>query len=119
MRTVWKFSLVVAALAVMGLGCASQETGSSQAREKLEKSFEPQIGKATKSDLIEQFGPPQWCRQQESGNETCRFARKVGTKILGDKKDKTDRKRVEQYDNVLTDFDGNGRLRSFEVDTQR
>ncbi len=117
MRPLWKFSFVLTAVALAG--CASEQTGSSQAREKLEKSFEPQIGQATKADFIEQFGPPQWCRPKESGDETCRFARKVGTKILGDKRDKTDRKRVEQYDNVLTEFDGYGRLRSFEVDTQR
>lgn len=101
------------------VGCASNETKSSEAREKLEKSFEPQIGKATKSDFIEQFGPPQWCRPQETGVETCRFARKVGQKWVGDKNDKTDRHRVEQYDNVITEFDGYGKLRSFEVDTQR
>jgi hypothetical protein len=110
--------LVTVALAAL-VGCASNETKSSEAREKLEQAFEPQIGKATKSDFIEQFGPPQWCRPKETGDETCRFARKVGTKWVGDKKDKTDRKRVEQYDNVVTEFDGNGRLRSFEVDTQR
>lgn len=109
-------ALVVVTLFV---GCAANETKSSEAREKLEKAFEPQIGKATKSDFIEQFGPAQWCRQQETGTETCRFARKVGTKWVGDKADKTDRKRVEQFDNVLTEFDGNGRLRNFEVDTQR
>lgn len=118
MRTFWNFAVALVVVTAF-VGCASNETKSSEARQKLENAFEPQVGKATKADFIEQFGPPQWCRQQESGNETCRFARKVGTKWVGDKKDKTDRRRVEQYDNVVTEFDGYGKLRSFEVDTQR
>lgn len=118
MRSLWKSSLAMMALAVLA-GCASNETKSSESRQKLEKAFEPQIGKATKADFIEQFGPPQWCRPKETGDETCRFARKVGQKWVGDKNDKTDRRRVEQFDNVITEFDGYGKLRSFEVDTQR
>ena len=100
-------------------GCAAKETSSSERRQQLEESFEKQIGKATKQDFIEKFGPPQWCRPKEGGTETCRFARKTGTKWVGDPNDKTDRRRVEQYDNVVTDFDGYGTLRRYEVEVQR
>jgi allantoicase len=118
MQHSWASGFVALGMAAL-VGCASNETKSSQARERLENRFAAKIGRATKADFIEEFGPPQWCRPKETGDETCRFARKVGTKWVGDKNDKTDRRRVEQYDNVVVEFDGYGKLRAFEVDTQR
>ena len=118
MQHVWTRGIAILGMALLS-SCASNETKSSEAREKLEKRFAPQIGRATKADFVEEFGPAQWCRPKETGDETCRFARKVGTKWVGDKNDKTDRRRVEQYDNVVAEFDGYGKLRSFEMDTQR
>lgn len=98
------------------VGCAGKETSTEEAREELLDKWTPKVGSATKSQFVEQFGNPEWCRKRDSGAETCRFYNKRGVKWMGDAKD---RKSYVQYDQVVADFDGNGVLRSFEGDSQR
>lgn len=102
-------------LLVAVIGCSSKES-SSNAREKIDNKWGDRIGKATKSDLVEDFGNAEWCRPSDSGTETCRFYRKKGTKWMGEVKD---RKSFEQFDEVMAEFDQNGVLRSYKSNAQR
>jgi len=112
MNTRILFALLVLAMA----GCGSSPTRSTDVREDLDGEWKDRVGKATKSDLIEKFGNAEWCRPQESGSETCRFYRKVGTKWTGEK---LDRKHYEQFDEVVADFGSDGKLRAYKANAQR
>lgn len=103
-------------VALLVLGCASQDNRSEEATESLLDTWSPRIGTAKKSEFVEKFGNPEWCRLRDSGAETCRFYNKRGVKWLGPEKD---RKSYIQYDQVIADFDGQDVLRSFEGDSQR
>ena len=115
MKTVIYSAAVLALAAGLG-GCAGKET-TTDAREKLESTWAPQIGKATKAEFVEKYGDAEWCKpHEESGEETCRFYLKKGTKWLGDKKD---RKHFESGDDVVADFDNTGVLKAFKAKAQR
>ena len=116
MKKALAFLALAAAFAPMTTGCASKET-TADAKKKLDVAYEQRVGSATKEDMIEDFGNPEWCRPDENtGDETCRFYRKKGTKWMGDKKD---RKHIDQYDDVVAQFDTKGVLRSFKAKAQR
>lgn len=97
-------------------GCAHRES-SKEARAKLDAQWESQIGAATKSELIEGFGTPEWCRKDDSGEESCRFYRRKGTQWVGAKK--LDKTYYSAYDEILVDFDGQGKLKNFKANAQR
>ncbi len=97
-------------------GCAHKES-SADARKRLDSKWEEQLGQATKSELIEDFGSPEWCRKDDAGEESCRFYRRKNTQWVGEKK--TDRKAYSAYDEVLADFDSTGRLKTFKANAQR
>jgi hypothetical protein len=104
-------------LAIALSSCAHKETTSADAKKALVGRYEERIGKATKEDLIEDFGNPEWCRpQEETGNETCRFYRKKDTKWMGGKKDRV---HYEAYDQIFADFDSSGVLKTFKASAQR
>lgn len=106
-------------LALALSGCASKKAAdmsSGDARQALDRKFADRVGKATKNDLVEELGSPNWCRPQPSGDESCRFYKKIGTKWTGEIKDKSHH---EQYDEVFADFDSNGVLKSFKANSQR
>ncbi len=111
--------LFIAALCLFFASCASKKdtTTSSEAKKQIEEAYTPKIGVATKQDLISDFGNPEWCKQEESGGETCRFYRKKGTKWIGE--DGRDKKNITKYDQVIADFDTNGVLRSFKASALR
>ena len=92
-----------------GIDCASG---------KIDWCVRPVSATYTKTDLIETFGSPEWCKMEESGSETCRFYRKKGTRWIGDKKQK-DKKPIETGDQVIAEFDKEGILRSFKASAQR
>ncbi|MBM4304692.1 MAG: hypothetical protein FJ112_10260 [Deltaproteobacteria bacterium] len=100
------------------LSCSSSPQTSKEAKEHIEKNFNEKIGSATKTDLIESYGNPEWCQVEDSGNETCRFYKKIGTKWIGEKKQK-DKRPVETGDQVIVSFDKDGILRSFKASAQR
>ena len=112
-----KLSVVVFSLAVIAvMGCASKGTvESSTARQQLEDRLNARIGKANKQDLVQEFGPANWCRE-EDGLEKCRFYKKLDTKWQGEKKDRVHR---ETYDEVIADFDSKGVLKAFQASAQR
>ena len=98
-------------------GCAGKKASSEEARKELESKWNPQVGKATKTEFVEQFGDAEWCKPDEnSGEEVCRFYLKKGTKWIGDKKD---RKHFEQGDDIVANFDGSGILKSLKAKAQR
>lgn len=111
-------SLTVVMAAVFLASCASKPITSREAREKLEQDFSSKVGSATKTDLIESFGNPEWCKVETTGTESCRFYRKKGTKWIGEKQQK-DKKPVEMGDQIIADFDKDGILRSFKASAQR
>ncbi len=112
-----KLSLIILAPLLMS-SCSSTPETSQQAKEKLEQNYSKKIGSSTKTDLIETFGNPEWCKMEESGSETCRFYRKKGTRWIGDKK-QIDKKPIETGDQVIAEFDKEGILRSFKASAQR
>lgn len=109
-----KFFFLAAALAFVA--CSHQETTTGEARAKLDETYENRIGKATKADLVQDFGTPEWCRPQDTGEEICRFYRKEGTKWMGPT---TDRTHYDVYDQIVATFDPGGVLRTFKATSQR
>ena len=97
-------------------GCASKQTSSADARQDLENKWSKRVGSATKSDFIEQFGTAEWCRPQPTGDETCRFYKKLATKWMGESK--RDKKSYEAFEEVVADFDSNGTLKTFKANAQ-
>ena len=108
--------IFVTGLLFLLMGCASGTVTSKDSRESIKDDYKDKVGVATKTDLIEDFGPAQWCRPQDGGGETCLFRRDIGTKWVGPK---LNRKSVPTYDELSADFDFQGKLRSYEVTTQR
>ena len=108
--------LLVSAAVFLLAGCVHKET-SADARKALDSKWEEQLGQATKSELIEAFGSPEWCRKDDSGEESCRFFRRKGTVWIGEKK--TEKKYYSTFDEILADFDGTGKLKSFKASSQR
>lgn len=102
------------------VSCASKPTTqTAEARKDLEKTWKARIGAMSKADVVEEFGNPEWCVQDDNGaTETCRFARKKGVKWVGEKDD-MDKKRVDQFDQIIGTFDRTGILRDIEVKSQR
>jgi hypothetical protein len=96
--------------------CASKPSSSGEATSKLEDKWKSKIGVARKTDFIEDYGTAEWCRNETSGEETCRFYKKGKTRYLGDGRDK---KAVENYDEVVADFAVDGTLKSFKANSQR
>ena len=112
-----KLILIVAAALLVTAGCSHKETTSAQAQKALEEKYTPQIGTATKTELVQEFGNPEWCKpNEETGEETCRFYNKKGVQWMGDK---MDRKHYEKFDQVVANFDSKGILRSFKADALR
>jgi hypothetical protein len=108
----WVFTAII----LGAISCAHKET-SSDAKKKLDTQWEKQIGVATKAQLIEDFGRPEWCRKNETGEETCRFYRKKGTRWVGE--EKLDKKNYESFDEVLADFGYDGKLKNLKTSAQR
>jgi len=106
-------------IALLLTSCAGKKETTTEAAEKLKSKWDPKVGSATKNEFIEEYGNPEWCKQSDTGAETCRFYRKKGTKWIGDKQTKRDKKPVEQYDQVIADFDENGVLKKFTSKSQR
>lgn len=98
--------------------CASKSITptSSNAQRDIEERLNDRIGKATKQDLVQEFGTANWCRPQPGGDESCRFYKRIGTAWSGDTANRVHR---ETYDEVFADFDSNGLLKSFKANSQR
>ena len=97
--------------------CSSEKvTDSGSARRDIEERYNNRVGVATKQDFVQEFGPANWCRQQPTGDESCRFYKKITTKWMGEK---TDRVHRETFDEVIAEFDSNGVLKSFKANAQR
>lgn len=109
--------LALLVIPILVIGCASKKT-SEEARAALEEKWTPKVGTATKTDFVEYFGRPEWCRGEEGGGgETCRFYRKKGTVWIGD--NKKDKKNYEAFDEVVADFDPTGKLKNYKANAQR
>lgn len=100
--------------------CASNPTprgeNTAEATAELERRYAEKVGRAQKSELVEEFGPARWCEAKAGQAEQCRFYRNMGTRWRGDKEDRT---HYEAFDEVIADFDGNGNLRAYKVKAQR
>jgi hypothetical protein len=107
---------LLALFATLALVSCSHHETTADAKKKLDKKYEDLVGTATKNDLVQEFGTPEWCRMQDSGWENCRFYRKKGTQWMGPK---TDRTHYDSYDQIMAEFDGNGVLKSFKASAQR
>lgn len=98
-------------------GCAGKSTQSSaDALKDLNDRYSKKVGASTKSELVEEFGPADWCEQRPGGSETCRFYKSMGVQWKGDKENRT---RYEAFDEVVADFDGKGVLRDYKAKSQR
>ena len=113
-------SLALATLFILA-ACSSKQVGdgmtSAEARAKLQKTYKDKVGEATKTDFVEEFGSANWCRIKEPNGETCRFYKKLGNKWIGE--DGRDKKNLELFNEIVAEFDGAGKLRSYEVNAQR
>ncbi len=100
------------------IGCSSKKATvtSEEAREKLKTKWSEKLGKVRKVDLVEYFGRAEWCRPEETGEETCRFYRKKATQWVGD--NKKDKKSYESYEEVIASFDKQGVLKAIEAEAQ-
>jgi len=114
MKTITQLGFL--ALSLFFASCASTGTGSQEARQDVEDSLVRKVGIATKSDLTEQFGKPDWCKQEPTGVEKCRFLTITGTKWKGSKKYQ---KSYNTYDEVNAEFGADGTLRSYRVNVQK
>ncbi len=108
----WK-SLLVVLMAISFGACSSKKeiVSPSEAKKHLDEKYTALVGKATKQDLISDFGNPEWCRMEDNGLEVCRFYRKKGTKWIGE--EGRDKKSVSRYDQIIADFDSKGILKAF------
>jgi hypothetical protein len=113
-----KKTLLFSLLLVLA-SCSHKKETTAEAGKNLEDKWTPKVGSATKNEFIEEYGNPEWCKQEDSGLETRRFYRKKGTKWIGDKETKRDKKPIEQYDQVIADFDTHGVLKAFKSSAQR
>lgn len=107
---------LVVMICMVVAGCASKEETSADATKKLDANFSPKVGEATKNDLVEHFGNPEWCRPEDNGEETCRFHRKMATKWIGEKREK---KSYDTFDELMALFDVSGKLKDLKVKAQR
>lgn len=109
--------LTIAIALLVVAACSSQKNVTSADAEKsLKQRYEAKIGSATKTELVQEFGNPEWCRDNDMGGETCRFYKKLDTKWMGPT---TDRKNYSTYDEVVADFDTNGVLQKYDAKAQR
>ena len=99
------------------MSCSHQQT-AAQARQNIESQYHSKIGTATKQDIMEEFGNPEWCKLDDSGAETCRFILKKGVKWINGT-DKTDKTELMQFDQITAQFDSDGILRGFKANAQR
>ena len=102
----------------LSLSCTNKEVTTAEAEKKLSDKYTPKVGVATKNEIMEEFGNPEWCKPDASGSETCRFYRKKGTKWIGEKEQK-DKKALERFEQIIADFDTNGILRGFKSSAQQ
>jgi hypothetical protein len=114
-----RFLWVVPVVVVLSVGCASKskkgET-TAEALQDLEKRYSEKVGTSQKSELVEEFGSPAWCEPKPGGAESCRFYRSMGRQWRGDKDNRTS---YEAFDEVIADFDPQGRLRTYKARAQR
>ncbi len=111
--------LTLAVVATALLGCASKEKkgqSTAEALRDLEMRYSEKVGTSHKSELTEEFGSPQWCEPKPGGAESCRFYRSMGRQWRGDKDNRTS---YEAFDEVVAEFDPNGKLRSYKARAQR
>lgn len=97
-------------------GCASKPETSTEARGNLEEELKDRVGVATKTEFVEKFGHAEWCDPKPTGEESCRFHKKTGTRWIGAGLEK---KSIDIFDQVVAEFDSSGRLRTYEVKSQR
>ena len=88
---------------LFGAGC-SHQTSSGPAPVVVPTKYKPKIGKTRKQDLQEQFGDPDWCIGDGTG-EICRFRR--GTQ----QQDARHRDIVEE---LVVGFDAQGVLKGIK-----
>jgi hypothetical protein len=92
------------------------KNNTTEARANIEDDLKDWVGSATKEDIQEKFGSPEWCKQGVTGEETCRFRVENGTVWKGSKKF---RKSYTAYDEVMATFGANDALKSYKVKSQR
>lgn len=109
-------SFLVAALFAVA-GCATKkDIDTSDARKELEDRYTRKVGVAKKSDFTQEFGTANWCRPDTSGEETCRYYKKLGTKWMGDPNNRT---HYDQFDEIEAEFGTDGTLKTFKANAQR
>lgn len=111
-----KITLSFSFAVILLVGCASKPETSAEARGSLEEDLKDRVGVATKTEFVEKFGQAEWCDPKPTGEESCRFHKKTGTKWIGEGREK---KSIDTFDQVVADFDSSGRLRTYEVKSQR
>lgn len=116
MKNALKVGLAIGLVFALG-ACASKKTmTSAEALKDLNDRYSEKVGKANKTELVEEFGTADWCERKPSGVETCRFYKSVGVQFRGDKEKKT---RYETFDEVVAEFDAEGTLRDYKARSQR
>lgn len=104
----------------LAVACASKNEkkgqSTAEALKDLEERYSSKVGHSAKSELVEEFGSPQWCEPKAAGAESCRFYRSMGRQWRGDKDNRTS---YEAFDEVVADFDPQGKLRTYKARAQR
>lgn len=102
---------------VLLAACASKKgINTATAVEDLNRRYSDRVGKAYKTELVEEFGTASWCEPMPGGGENCRFYKSLGTQWRGDKEH---RNRYEAFDEVIAEFDAQGVMRDYKVRAQR
>ncbi|MBY0371639.1 hypothetical protein K2X33_13215 [bacterium] len=108
---------VVLGLALVLSACASKKAANTEgALDALNQKYSERVGKAYKTELVEEFGTASWCEPQPGGGESCRFYKSLGSRWRGDKEN---RNRYEAFDEVIADFDAGGLMRDYKARSQR
>lgn len=100
------------------VSCASKQKSesTSNALKDLDSRYSEKVGKANKTELVEEFGTADWCEPKPGGGEKCRFYKAMGLQWRGDKENRT---KYQTFDEVVADFDSQGTLREYKARSQR
>lgn len=105
-------------IGLLAVGCAHKQAAetTTDARRQLEERWKDRLGTAIKADFTSEFGNAEWCKPKDTGEETCRFYKKIKTKWIGEAPDK---RSIELFDEIIADFGTDGTLRQFKANALR
>ncbi len=108
--------LVLPLFVMVSCSSAPKAEKTSNAVKDLDARYAEKVGKANKTELVEEFGTADWCEPKAGGGETCRFYKAMGLQWRGDKENRT---KYQTFDEVVAEFDSQGVMREYKARSQR